>query len=193
VTILKNPHIFPPGQVTHYNVTTFEKSSYFSTGQVTHYNVTILKKSLYFSTGQVTHYNVTILKNPRIFYPGQVFWEGAAAPFLSGSCGSFLKRENDGSSIDGFRFRVFLWFKVFCGFSNCAKLLPQSIFSPLNFSPLFLYVLWPLFIGKVAWSPKHIGPSTSLFFVNFDFLFIFFCIFESEQYQRRFNKENQWL
>jgi hypothetical protein len=28
-------------------------------------------------------------------------------PILSGSCGSFLKRENDGSSIDGFRFRVF--------------------------------------------------------------------------------------
>jgi hypothetical protein len=25
----------------------------------------------------------------------------------------------------------------------------------------------------VAWSPKHIGPSTSLFFVNFDFSYFF--------------------
>jgi len=29
-SLLKNPRIFPTGQVTHYNVTTFEKSSYFS-------------------------------------------------------------------------------------------------------------------------------------------------------------------
>jgi hypothetical protein len=36
-----------------------------------------------------------------------------------------------------------------------------------------LCVLWSLFIGKVAWSPKHIGPSTSLFFVNFDFSYFF--------------------
>jgi hypothetical protein len=39
-----------------------------------------------------------------------------------------------------------------------------------------LCVLQPLFLSKMAWSPKHIGPSTSLFFVNFDF-FLFFCIF----------------
>jgi len=70
--LLKNPRIFQiTGQVTHYNVTTFEKSLYFSTGQVTHYNVTTFEKSSYFSTGQVTHYNVTILKNPRIFPLGR--------------------------------------------------------------------------------------------------------------------------
>jgi hypothetical protein len=51
---LKNPRIFPTGQVTHYNVTIFEKSSYFS-----HWAG---------FTGQVTHYNVTILKNPCIFF-----------------------------------------------------------------------------------------------------------------------------
>jgi len=53
MTILKNPRIsitmWPSGQVTHYNVTIFEKSSYFSTGQVTHYNVTTFEKSSYFS------------------------------------------------------------------------------------------------------------------------------------------------
>jgi len=89
--LLKNPHIFPPGQVTHYNVTIFEKSSYFShwagnplqcdqfekssyfsTGQVTHYNVTICEKSLYFSIGPVTHYNVTIFEKSSHFSTGQV-------------------------------------------------------------------------------------------------------------------------
>jgi len=82
---------FPPGQVTNYNVTIFEKSSYFShwagnplqcdqfekssyfsTGQVTHYNVTICEKSSYFSIGPVTHYNVTIFEKSSHFSTGQV-------------------------------------------------------------------------------------------------------------------------
>jgi hypothetical protein len=34
--------------------------------------------------------------------------------------------------------------------------------------------------------------SFPLFFYKFWF-FLFFCIFESEQYQRRLNEENQWF
>ena len=30
----------------------------------------------------------------------------------------------------------------------------------------------------MAWSPKHVGPSTSLFFVNFDF-FLFFLFLKA--------------
>jgi hypothetical protein len=43
----------------------------------------------------------------------------------------------------------------------------------------FLCVLWTLFICKVAWYPKHIGPSTSLFFANFDCFLIFFVFFKA--------------
>jgi hypothetical protein len=35
------------------------------------------------------------------------------------------------------------------------------------------------------------GPSTSYFFVNFDFSYFFCIFFENEQYQRRLNKENK--
>jgi hypothetical protein len=51
-----------------------------------------------------------------------------------------------------------------------------------------------VFIGKVLLGFQT-SPSTFpfllffSFFVNFDFLI--FCIFESEQYQRQLNKENQ--
>ena len=31
----------------------------------------------------------------------------------------------------------------------------------------------------MAWSPKHIGPSTSLFFVNFDFFSYFFVFLKA--------------
>jgi len=52
-----------------------------------------------------------------------------------------------------------------------------------------------VFIGKVLLGFQT-SPSTFpfllffSFFVNFDFSY-FFCIFESEQYQRQLNKENQ--
>jgi len=52
-----------------------------------------------------------------------------------------------------------------------------------------------VFIGKVLLGFQT-SPLTfpfllfSSFFVNFDFSY-FFCIFESEQYQRQLNKENQ--
>jgi hypothetical protein len=57
---------------------------------------------------------------------------------------------------------------LFCG----------SPFSVQNYHPLFC-VLWPLFIGNVAWSPKHIGPSTFLFFIDLDFFLFFFVSFET--------------
>jgi len=52
-----------------------------------------------------------------------------------------------------------------------------------------------VFIRKVLLGFQT-SPSTfpfllfSSFFVNFDFSY-FFCIFESEQYQRQLNKKNQ--
>jgi len=90
---LKNPRIFPTGQVTHYNVTILKNPRiffhwagnplqcdhfwkiivFFPTGQVTHYNVTTFEKSSYFSPGLVTHYNVTTFEKFSYFF---IHWAG---------------------------------------------------------------------------------------------------------------------
>jgi len=75
---------------------------------------------------------------------------------------------------------------------------PPKIFSTVNefFSPC-KFLCSMIFIGKVLLGFQT-SPSTFpflffscfFFFVNFDFSH-FFCIFESEQFQRQLNKENQ--
>jgi hypothetical protein len=80
-----------------------------------------------------------------------------------------------------------LFFRVFLLHFFLFQNLPLFV----NFLSSFLCVLWFLFISKVAWSQKHIGPSTSLFFCQFWFFFYFFLFFKSEQYQCRLNKKNQ--
>jgi hypothetical protein len=97
----------------------------------------------------------------------------------------FLPKERGTATAGRRKARLFLGFFCGLGFS-----FDVSKLTLVNFLPLFLCVLQPLFLSKVAWSPKHIGPSTSLFFVNFNF-FLFFCIFENEQYQCQLNKKNQ--
>jgi hypothetical protein len=107
-------------------------------------------------------------------------WGGGHGFWLS----IFLPKERGTTTAGRRKARLFLGFFCGLGFS-----FDVSKLTLVNFLPLFLCVLQPLFLSKVAWFPKHIGPSTSLFFVNFDFFF--FCIFENEQYQCQLNKKNQ--
>ena len=70
-------------------------------------------------------------------------------------------------------------------------LLNSQNYPLVNFLPLFVCVVTSIYrqsglVSKTRWSLNF------FIFCQFWFFFIFF-IFESEQYQRRLNKENQWL
>ena len=78
-------------------------------------------------------------------------------------------------------------------FSGLGFFLLPSKYTKLfscKFSPSFVVCVVTFIYRQSGLVPKTHWSHNFFIFVNFDF-FLFFCIFESEQYQLRLNKENQ--